>query len=154
MQENNGQVSVSEVYDSRPPLWLPKIHASGDLGKEQFILPLVFNTSHRFFLGYPGFHPPRPGQDEDVLSEANIKNGFTIGYSIPVCLNSEGIDRDSDEDKAETFSAQDTIHNRFIAGDALPELENLMNQVFARRAEQLNPIPCVPYKNHSTNDRL
>jgi len=45
--------------------------------------------------------------------------------------------------KADTFSTQDTIRNRFVSGNALSELEDLMNQVFIRRAEQLTPIPCV-----------
>lgn len=36
------------------------------------------------YLGYPGFHPPRPGQDEDTLSENNIKNGFILGQPVSV----------------------------------------------------------------------
>jgi hypothetical protein len=27
-------------------------------------------------LGYPDMFPQRPGQDEDVLSESNIRQGF------------------------------------------------------------------------------
>lgn len=37
-----------------------------------------------FHKGYAGFHPPRPGQDEDVMSQTNVKNGFVIGESVPV----------------------------------------------------------------------
>lgn len=33
--------------------------------------------------GYAGFHPPRP-QDEDVMSQTNVKNGFVVGESVPV----------------------------------------------------------------------
>lgn len=35
-------------------------------------------------LGYVGFHPPRPGQDEDTLSESNVKNGFILGQPVAV----------------------------------------------------------------------
>ena len=28
--------------------------------------------------GYHGFQPPRPGQEEDILSESNVKNGVAI----------------------------------------------------------------------------
>ena len=28
--------------------------------------------------GYHGFQPPRPGQEEDILSESNVKNGVSI----------------------------------------------------------------------------
>jgi hypothetical protein len=34
--------------------------------------------------GYVGFHPPRPGQDEDSLSESNVKNGFILGQPVAV----------------------------------------------------------------------
>ena len=40
-------------------------------------------------LGYPGFHPPRPGQDEDKLSENNIKNGFILGQPVSVRFHNE-----------------------------------------------------------------
>lgn len=36
------------------------------------------------FAGYPGFHPPRPGQDEDVLTDANVKQGFQLGQQVIV----------------------------------------------------------------------
>jgi hypothetical protein len=32
-----------------------------------------------------------------------------------------------------------------VTGDALTELEDMMNQVFARRADQITPISQVPY---------
>jgi len=37
-----------------------------------------------YWLGYIGFHPPRPGQDEDNLSETNIKNGFILAQPVAV----------------------------------------------------------------------
>ena len=34
-------------------------------------------------IGYLGFYPPRPDQDED-LSEVNVKNGFTLDPHVSV----------------------------------------------------------------------
>ena len=34
--------------------------------------------------GYSGFYPPRPGQDEDVLSETAVKQGFILAPAVPV----------------------------------------------------------------------
>jgi len=39
-----------------------------------------------YIIGYPGFHPPRPGQDEDVLSDKHIKDGFLLPLPVPVSL--------------------------------------------------------------------
>lgn len=36
------------------------------------------------YAGYIGYDPPRPGQDEDVLTANNIKNGYTVLTSVPV----------------------------------------------------------------------
>lgn len=71
------------VYESHPPAWLPKTHASADLGMYTYTIhyeKLIFLRR----IGYSGFHPPRPGQDEDVMSPANVKNGFIIGDPVPV----------------------------------------------------------------------
>ncbi|KAJ7755754.1 hypothetical protein DFH07DRAFT_490213 [Mycena maculata] len=101
MRENN-----LPLYESQPPDWLPKAHVSADLG-------------------YTGFHPPRPGQDEDVLTTKNIQNGFTLPKFVP----------------AERFSAKAVIHENIRSSDALLKLEELMNDVFIRRAERISPIP-------------
>ena len=45
--------------------------------------------------------------------------------------------------QAETFSAHENVQSRFIAGGALQELENIINEVFATRADRLNLIPLV-----------
>ncbi|EFI28177.1 hypothetical protein CC1G_14204 [Coprinopsis cinerea okayama7 len=94
------------VYKSQPPVWLPTIHGTADLG-------------------YPAFYPPRPGQDEDVLSASNIKNGFLLPQPVSV----------------ETFSAQSMINEKLRNNDTLSKLEELMNEVFVRRAERTSPIP-------------
>ncbi|KAJ7039194.1 hypothetical protein C8F04DRAFT_1087468 [Mycena alexandri] len=97
---------ILPVYESHPPDWLPKSHISADLG-------------------YTGFHPPRPGQDEDVLTAENVRNGFPQPKFV----------------QAETFSAKEVIHENMRTGDALHKLEELMNDVFIRRADRVAPIP-------------
>ncbi|KAK7057438.1 Med12 domain-containing protein [Favolaschia claudopus] len=99
------------LYDSQPPEWLPKSHLSGDLG-------------------YPGFHPPRPNQDEDVLTAENVKNGFILPQFVD----------------AERFSAKEVIHETMRTGEALHKLELLMNDVFKRRFDRITPIPASTFR--------
>ncbi|KAF9070892.1 hypothetical protein BDP27DRAFT_1419656 [Rhodocollybia butyracea] len=94
------------VYRVHPPEWLPKTHNSGDLG-------------------YPNFHPPRPGQDEDILSEANVKNGFILAQAVT----------------AETYSSQASITENLHSVNTIHKLEDLMNEVFARRASRIPSVP-------------
>ena len=50
-----------------------------------FLFPCTTVDYLAFILpGYVGFHPPRPGQDEDSLSEINVKNGFILGQPVVV----------------------------------------------------------------------
>ncbi|TFK53918.1 hypothetical protein OE88DRAFT_1717321 [Heliocybe sulcata] len=98
------------IYELKPPEWLPKASSSADLG-------------------YIGFHPPRPGQAEDILSEANIKNGFSVGPSV----------------QAETFTSVNAV-NGHLKGGVLSELDDFMNQVFARRAESITSIPASSFR--------
>ena len=72
-----------QIYRSTPPDWLPKIHSHADLG--QFhpaafrLLPSIHETAiANGIVGFHGFQPPRPGQEEDVLSQFNVKNGISI----------------------------------------------------------------------------
>ncbi|PPQ98440.1 hypothetical protein CVT24_004119 [Panaeolus cyanescens] len=93
------------VYQSHPPAWLPTFHASADLG-------------------FPGFHPPRPGRDEDVLTENNVKLGYILSQSVSV----------------ETFSAQAMINEKLHSNETLSKLEELMNEVFIRRVDAIPTI--------------
>lgn len=43
--------------------------------------------------------------------------------------------------QAETYSAQDSLRKRLMQENALFELEDLMNQIFIRKAESLPAIP-------------
>ncbi|KAI9448864.1 hypothetical protein BJY52DRAFT_1309908 [Lactarius psammicola] len=87
-----------QLQVAHPPDWLPGAHTSADLG--------------RF-----GYHFPHPKQEEDVLTEANVKDGLHL--PTPVA--------------AETWGASETFRRRSEI-DTVAELEDLMNQVFARRA--------------------
>lgn len=92
--------------------------------------------------GYVGFYPPRPDEDEEVLTEANVKNGLILGLSVPVsyaCITL--IESHWSLFQAETYSASDNIRNRLIHENALSELEELMNQIFVRKAESIPPVP-------------
>jgi hypothetical protein len=77
-----------------------------------------------------------------LLSETNITKGFFLGHVVAVwrsfAFHAFNL---LTNDQAETFSAQDIIHNRLVNDNALSELEDLMNQVFARRVEHASPIP-------------
>ncbi|KAF9453917.1 hypothetical protein P691DRAFT_798859 [Macrolepiota fuliginosa MF-IS2] len=99
------------IYESQPPKWLPKSHATADLG-------------------YPGFFPPKPGQDEDLLSETRVRTGFVLGHQV----------------SAETFSAQSIINENLNAGDTLSKLEDLINEVFKRRADRIPSIPSPSFR--------
>ncbi|KAF5322492.1 hypothetical protein D9619_001365 [Psilocybe cf. subviscida] len=99
------------AYEAHPPQWLPKIHAEADLG-------------------YVGYHPPKPGQEEDALSENNVKNGYHLAQPVSV----------------ETFSAQSMINESLGDPQNLTRLEQLMNEVFIRRADRIPPIPQSTFK--------
>lgn len=73
------------VYESHPPAWLPTFHGSADLGIAVFSVNNCLLT-HKISLGYPGFHPPRPGHDEDVLTENSVKIGYILSQSVSVSL--------------------------------------------------------------------
>lgn len=58
---------------------------------------------------------------------AAYESGFSIANN---CLG-----------KAENFSAQETVNSLLSTTNALSDLEGLMNMIFARKAENIPPIP-------------
>ncbi|EKM53974.1 uncharacterized protein PHACADRAFT_196411 [Phanerochaete carnosa HHB-10118-sp] len=106
-----GDKDIPPIYESQPPKWLPKAHGSADLG-------------------YVSFFPPRPDQEEDILTVSNVKDGFQQPPVVP----------------AETYTARDTVKPRLSTENALSELEDLMAQIFARKAENVPPIPPSSFK--------
>jgi len=100
-----GEKDILAIYEAQPPSWLPKTHQSADLG-------------------FVGFYPPRPDQEEEILSEASVKNGLTSALAVP----------------AENFSANEIITPRILFEDAIADLEDVMNQIFQRRREDVPPV--------------
>ncbi|KAI0356240.1 hypothetical protein OH77DRAFT_1401364 [Trametes cingulata] len=76
-------------------------------------------------VGYIGFYPPRPDDVEEALTEKSVKDGLTLAPAV----------------SAECYSQQHEIRKRLMQEDALSALEDVMNQIFARRAESLPSIP-------------
>ncbi|KZT32862.1 hypothetical protein SISSUDRAFT_472618 [Sistotremastrum suecicum HHB10207 ss-3] len=99
------------AYVSKPAEWLPQIHKSADLG-------------------YYGFHPPRPDQEEDQLNEKFVREGFSSSYSVD----------------AERHSALDDTKRLFPEPATFTFLENLLHRVFEIRAEQAPQIPPPSFK--------
>ncbi|GJJ06592.1 hypothetical protein Clacol_000785 [Clathrus columnatus] len=108
----NGEGSESlKKYHTEPPQWLSTAHSSADLG-------------------FHGFFPPRPDQPEDLLSDSNVKHGYSATHTMG----------------AEHFSSLASIKDRILNHNALSDLNELMNQVLARRAENNAHLPDHVYK--------
>nr|XP_019005040.1 uncharacterized protein I203_01884 [Kwoniella mangroviensis CBS 8507]OCF68501.1 hypothetical protein I203_01884 [Kwoniella mangroviensis CBS 8507] len=112
---------------SRPNLHAPKVLLD-DADIEDFHPPewrTVLNS--RVDLGYPDFYPSRPGfdQPEDVLTEENVKNGFSGRNFIAV--------------GAEVFSMHGPIHNHLTSG-GLNLLQNLGKDLIEKRQEMMPKI--------------
>ncbi|KAI0829604.1 hypothetical protein BC628DRAFT_1314187 [Trametes gibbosa] len=80
--------------------------------------------------GYMGFYPPRPGDPEEVLSAKNVKEGLMLPHEVSV----------------EHYSQRNEIWRRLVHDDALGALEDVMNQIFARRAETVPAIPSSSFR--------
>ncbi|KAI5116750.1 hypothetical protein M0805_001608 [Coniferiporia weirii] len=106
---SNGQGSGSEtptIYECTPPAWLPKTSVSADLG-------------------FINFFPPRPSQEEDILTEANVRDGLTLKNTI----------------QAETYTFKSRQTKELKDDNLIHELEGFMNEVFQRRAKNWSQIP-------------
>ncbi|KAH7922771.1 hypothetical protein BV22DRAFT_1094076 [Leucogyrophana mollusca] len=117
MRQTRREKDPLPVYESHPPQWLPKSHKSADIG-------------------YPGFYPPRPGQDEDILSETHVKNGFLLSYPVQA-EHSSALEVVSQQDAQRPCLFDDTI---------LQDLENLMKEIFTRRVESIPPVATSTFK--------
>jgi mediator of RNA polymerase II transcription subunit 12 len=96
------------IEEARPPEWLPTAHATADLG-------LV------------GYHPPFPGQQEDVLTTAAVQNGLQTHDPV----------------SAPTWGAKDMVIKSLTQDDTLAQLDDLLNLVFIRKADAAAQLPCV-----------
>ncbi|KAH9894990.1 hypothetical protein C8Q73DRAFT_745370 [Cubamyces lactineus] len=81
-------------------------------------------------VGYIGFYPPRPNDVEETLTADNVKSGLVLQPEV----------------LAEHFSQQHDIRKRLMQEDALTALEDVMNQIFARKAESVPSIPASSFR--------
>ncbi|KAG1807740.1 hypothetical protein EV424DRAFT_1575826 [Suillus variegatus] len=65
-------------------------------------------------VGYPNFHPPRPGQDEDVLSDKHIKDDFLLLLPVP----------DDHQSASLIFLRQDAKGGRMFDQSVLADLKH------------------------------
>lgn len=80
------------------------------------------------------------------MSKTNVQKGFIYNDPVDVSVsNFHPLHVDSDLLKAETFSAQEAVKTRLSQKNALSELEDLMDEIFVHRAEQVPAIPCVMF---------
>ncbi|WVQ75963.1 hypothetical protein IAR50_005599 [Cryptococcus sp. DSM 104548] len=98
-------VEDAEVEEFEPPRWRTVMHKKVDFG-------------------YPDYYPSRPGfeQAEDVLTEDNVKNGFTGKLFI--------------SEAAETFSMHGPIHQHLTNG-CLNMLMQLGKEVIQKQQDTL-----------------
>ncbi|KAJ3875872.1 hypothetical protein F5051DRAFT_442020 [Lentinula edodes] len=111
------------VANRRRSDWLPKTHAT------QLILvsfSFVKFTPAYWHPGYPNFYPPRPGQEEDILSESQ-----RMALFYPRLFWYE----------AETFCFQSSISENLHSINTINKLGDWLNEVFARRANQILSVP-------------
>ncbi|KAI0633322.1 hypothetical protein C8Q77DRAFT_1217758 [Trametes polyzona] len=81
-------------------------------------------------IGYIGFYPPRPNDVEEVLTETNVKHGLVLNPEV----------------LAEHYSHRNEIRKRLMQEDALSALEDVMNQIFARKAESVPSVPSSSFR--------
>ncbi|TFL04760.1 hypothetical protein BDV98DRAFT_330597 [Pterulicium gracile] len=99
------------LYQLRPPNWLPHLHSSADLG-------------------YVGFYPPQPDQEEEILSDYNVKNGFSVGHPVSV----------------ETLNAYNVLGDTLQDSGTLTKLQDLMNAVIERRRRACPAVPAPTFR--------
>lgn len=75
-----------QIFQLKPPEWLPKVHIQADLGPFAYFEEVFYVTLSSVRLGFHGFQPPQPHQEEDSLSESNVKNGFVLSTWVSVCF--------------------------------------------------------------------
>ncbi|RXK36282.1 hypothetical protein M231_06418 [Tremella mesenterica] len=105
---NTEHGSIPEVEDFAPPIWRTVLNRQADFG-------------------YPDFYPSRPGfqQPEDVLTEDNVKNGFSAkGYPSVA---------------AEVFSMHGAIHQQLLNG-GLEGLNRIVDQLLVKRDDSMPKI--------------
>jgi hypothetical protein len=77
-----------QLQVAHPPDWLPEAHTAADLGSwaprrtDYFIVTAL--TRRFCCVGRFGYHFPHPKQEEDILTEANVKDGLHLPTPVAV----------------------------------------------------------------------
>lgn len=108
-----GQPQRASTSTVQPPPWQAPYHKTADLG-------------------YPDFHPPRPGQEEDSMAEAYVKNGYTAKGIV----------------QTDNFTVHEMIHDTWEKADqaVLRQLGDLMSEVASRRERAAPAIGSSTFK--------
>ncbi|KAI6169577.1 hypothetical protein EDD17DRAFT_1784529, partial [Pisolithus thermaeus] len=105
------------IYECHPPAWVPSTHRVADVG-------------------YPGFDPPHPGQEEDVLSDVNIKAGFSQAPYV----------QSEHAGAVESRFPQESKRSQLFDDDSITVLETIMHEVFCRRTQYAPVVPASTFK--------
>ena len=165
---NHAHVSKPTPTCSDTP-W-PAMAKAMKIRSHQYIIYNLPNGSHRFPIrlswvsltstgkthhnantpsaGFQGFHPPRPGEDEDLLTESNIRQGYQCAQAVPVSTlpSHYHLKTVLILDQAEAFTSKTLVIATLTGadgkqGDPITELGDFMNEIFKRRQENLPQIP-------------
>ncbi|KAI6044642.1 hypothetical protein EDC04DRAFT_2641397 [Pisolithus marmoratus] len=116
-RDKDGQSDPLPIYECHPPAWIPSTHRVADVG-------------------YPGFDPPHPGQEEDVLSDVNIKAGFSQATSV----------QSEHASAVESCFPQESKRGQVFDDDSITALETIMHEVFCRRTQYASVVPASTFK--------
>ncbi|KAG8882040.1 RNA polymerase II mediator complex subunit [Tulasnella sp. 332] len=106
-QTHNTKAKRASSSTVKPPQWQSPWHRAADLG-------------------YPDFHPPRPGQEEDSMADTVVKNGY-VGKPIV---------------QTDSFTVHEMIYDSWEKHDQMVvrQLGDLMSEVAARRERRVPSI--------------
>lgn len=146
MKSNTKHELPLPIYDSRPPPWVPPSHKSADVGKSckhKNVLELITGTQVTLvfilrILGRMKMCCPKPMSRADLSSTRMfryVQEVLFIGTSFTL-LQSEIYS------VTEALSSQSNAQREGVCDHVvLAQLENIMGEVFARRAENTPAVP-------------
>jgi mediator of RNA polymerase II transcription subunit 12 len=89
MRETRQVKPPLQLQVAHPPDWLPEAHTAADLGEylrnceeRRRSSTDAFRRTGRF-----GYHFPHPKQEEDILTETNVKDGLHLPTPVAVRLS-------------------------------------------------------------------
>ena len=88
MRETRQVKPPLQLQVAHPPDWLPEAHSAADLSKYLRSCETLCRCSTDAFVGTGrfGYHFPHPKQEEDILTETNVKDGLHLPTSVAVRL--------------------------------------------------------------------